>query len=83
MRCCCGWLIGGDAKKDAGVLGHVQAVGDPAENGQGPDLLLAVDDGADPALGQHGCGGDPGLGDAGFEVQQPEQLAHVPAGQGS
>ena len=66
----CGWWLGGDAEEDAAVFGHVQAVGDPGVDGEGLDLLLAADDGADPALGQHGGGGDPDLGDPGLVVQQ-------------
>jgi len=64
------------------VVGHVQAVRDALEDLDLADLADVVDDFADPALPDVGCGADAHLADPGVLADQPEQRAHVALAQG-
>ena len=64
------------------MIGHVQAVGDALEDPGIANIADAVDDLADPALPDVGCGADAELADSGVLADQPEQRAHVALAQG-
>ena len=72
----------GQAEADPGGVGQAEAVGDAVEHLKLLDLLDAVDDGADLALGQHAGDADLGLAGSGVLLHEGEEPADVPVAQG-